>query len=244
MSDLDALCDNIHKNCSLNESNSNIEEIHSKILDKVKTLESSEQKSISLLLNKDVLRWIQGDLSFLPEPENKVSGNSKNGKPKYEKTKKQIEDERKKNEDAWNIAVMKEKRPDLSLKTQSKFGPFGEELCKEYFILTGKFDNSHPKKMNGHQLDLETKDEMIESKCGSYYTTGTAGEKILGVPYKYADVYRLYNKPLRIICIGKAEAHNDLVYKSDIPEREKMKTYWKDEFKTTFIGFRELINSF
>jgi hypothetical protein len=42
-------------------------------------------------------------------------------------------------------------------------------------------------------------------KTETYRTSGTAGEKILGVPFKYASVPRLYGKPMIIICLGGAE---------------------------------------
>jgi hypothetical protein len=45
----------------------------------------------------------------------------------------------------------------------------------------------------------------MEVKCGTYYTNGTAHEKILGCPFKYADIPILYSKPLKIVCIGGAE---------------------------------------
>ena len=35
--------------------------------------------------------------------------------------------------------------------------------------------------------------------------SGTAGEKILGVPLKYGEVPRLYHKPLKIVLIGYQE---------------------------------------
>ena len=41
----------------------------------------------------------------------------------------------------------------------------------------------------------------------SYLVDGarTAGEKILGSPFKYADIPQLYGKPLKILCMGGAE---------------------------------------
>ena len=45
----------------------------------------------------------------------------------------------------------------------------------------------------------------MEVKTQTFFTSGTAGEKILGCPFKYADIPELYGKPLKIICIGGAE---------------------------------------
>jgi hypothetical protein len=140
---------------------------------------------------------------------------------------------------------MKEIRPDLfdkDSKQKSKFGLFGEILVKEYYILTGEFKTDKPEKQGGHDLDLETFKDMIEVKTGSYFTTGTAGEKIFGVPWKYADVPRLYNKPLLIILLGGDKKESELVCKSNLPEREGMKKYWKSQ-NITFTCFRKLLNN-
>jgi hypothetical protein len=62
-----------------------------------------------------------------------------------------------------------------------------------------------PANINGFQPDGETEDNIIEVKSQTYFTTGTAGEKIMGVPHKYVDVPELYEKPLKILCIACAE---------------------------------------
>ena len=48
-------------------------------------------------------------------------------------------------------------------------------------------------------------DAIIEAKTQTFYTDGTAGEKILGCPFKYAEIPDLYEKPLKILCMGGAE---------------------------------------
>ena len=210
---------------------------------------SIEDKSkIKLLIDPNVVKWILNDLKFLPQPENNIVGYAKNGNPKYEKTKKKILDELKKNEDKWCKSIMRNKRPDLPNTDggQSKFGPLGEELCREYYTLKG-IQYYNPIKYDGksYTLDLETVNNMIESKAGSYYTTGTAGEKIMGVPYKYAEVPRLYNKPLLIICFGGSEEYCkkvELLGTSTIPEREVQIEYWKS-INISYAGFSELLNN-
>lgn len=42
-------------------------------------------------------------------------------------------------------------------------------------------------------------------KTQTYYTSGTASEKLLAVPHKYADIPDAFGKPLLIICIAGAE---------------------------------------
>ena len=64
---------------------------------------------------------------------------------------------------------------------------------------------SIPVKKEHYQPDLEIDDAIIEVKTGTFHTSGTAGEKILGCPFKYAEIPTLYEKPLKILCIGGAE---------------------------------------
>ena len=124
----------------------------------------------------------------------------------------------------------------------SLFGKFGERLVEEYYILTGELKTVKPEIKEGHDLDLETIKEMVEVKTGSYFTSGTAGEKIYGVPWKYADVPRLYNKPLLIIIIGGDKKESELVCNSNVPEREHMKEFWRNQ-NITFTCFKKLLNS-
>lgn len=53
--------------------------------------------------------------------------------------------------------------------------------------------------------DIECDDFVYEVKGRSWTMSGTAGEKILGVPLKYGEVPRLYEKPLKIVLIGYQE---------------------------------------
>jgi len=95
------------------------------------------------------------------------------------------------------------RRPDLKLDKQWT-NKFGEHICEEIYFLLGK-SVSKPIKQDHFQPDTEIDDAIIEAKAGTFYTDGTAGEKILGCPFKYADIPRLYGKPLKILCMGGAE---------------------------------------
>ena len=53
--------------------------------------------------------------------------------------------------------------------------------------------------------DLECDDYVYEVKGRNWSTSGTAGEKILGVPLKYGEIPTLYKKPLQIILVGYQE---------------------------------------
>lgn len=106
-------------------------------------------------------------------------------------------------EDKWGQTMLKVRRPDLKLDKQWT-NKFGEHICEEIYILLGKVV-SKPVKREHYQPDLEVDDAIIEVKTGTFYTEGTAGEKILGCPFKYAEIPDLYGKPLKIVCVGGAE---------------------------------------
>ena len=81
---------------------------------------------------------------------------------------------------------------------------FGEYICIEIYSLFNK-KATKPQKLNKHLPDIELDDCIIEVKTDTYYTEGTAHEKILGCPFKYADIPTRYSKPLKIFCVGGAE---------------------------------------
>tara|TARA_B100001093_G_scaffold185108_3_gene177916 strand:+ start:14413 stop:15066 length:654 start_codon:yes stop_codon:yes gene_type:complete len=75
-----------------------------------------------------------------------------------------------------------------------------------YQILKELGKNPRRPETKGHyRPDIETDDVIYEIKTRNYTTPGTAGEKVYGVPLKYAEVPSLYNKPLKIVCVGYQE---------------------------------------
>lgn len=147
------------------------------------------QAQLVLTKEAEVIQWLFGDLSFLPEIEHI---NKAKDTQKY----KVLEDE-------WGQNMLEKRRPDLKKHGQWTT-KLGEHLTEELLILMGKTPTS-PRKINGYAPDTEVEDAIWEAKAQTFNTTGTAGEKILGVPFKYADVPELYGKPLKILCIGCAE---------------------------------------
>lgn len=145
--------------------------------------------AIVLLRQKEVIQWLFGDLSFLPEIEKK-------NKTKDEEKYKVLEDK-------WGQEILRLRRPDLKLDKQWT-NKFGEHICEEIYSLLGK-TVSKPVKKKNYQPDSEVDDAILEAKAGTFFTSGTAGEKILGCPFKYAEVPDLYGKPLKILCMGGAE---------------------------------------
>jgi hypothetical protein len=150
---------------------------------------TNTDKTIILLRNREVIMWLFGDLSFLPPIEKK---NKTSDEVKYKIL-----------EDKWGRDMLRTRRPDLNLNKQWT-NKFGEHLCEELYALLGK-DVSKPVKKEHYQPDYEVDDAIVEVKTGTFYTSVTAGEKILGCPFKYAEIPDFYSKPLKILCIGGAE---------------------------------------
>ena len=190
-----------------------------------------DNPKIVLLQQKEVVQWLFGDLSFLPPIEKKN---------KTQDTKKL-----KDLEDIWGRQTMKRRRPSLPLKKQWT-NKFGEHLAEEIYTLLGK-DVSKPKKKNSHQPDSEIDEFIIEAKAETYFTTGTAGEKILGCPFKYAEVPILYKKPLKIVCFGGAEKECREEYGniSDLkctPQKKKFLDFFREN-GIEYVGATDILKS-
>jgi hypothetical protein len=99
-----------------------------------------------------------------------------------------------------------------------------------------------------YQPDLECDDYVYEVKGRNWSTTGTAGEKILGVPLKYGEVPNLYKKPLQIILVGYQEyeakqgfAFGDLLDKnSQTKELQESLAFYK-EHDIEYIAFTDIL---
>ena len=125
----------------------------------------------------------------------------------------------------------------------------GECILQEVLFLRGK----NPKRINNKQRgengknlipDFETSAGLYECKARTYRTTGTAGEKVLGTPWKYSDCYRLYGKPVFIVCMAyqEQEADDDFcVFKTTSDVRKKMLECFEKEAGIKFIKFTNLI---
>jgi hypothetical protein len=192
-------------------------------------IQTNPDQRIVLLRHKDVVQWLYGDLSFLP--------------PIVKKNKTNDTKEYKVLEDVWGREKVKLRRPDLKLDKQWTT-KFGEHLCEEIYILLGK-ECSKPLKKEHFQPDQEVVDQIVEVKTETYYTTGTAGEKILGCPFKYAEVPILYGKPLRILCLGGAEKacreeYGNLGDKGS-PQKKKFLEFFKEN-QIEYVGATDLLS--
>jgi hypothetical protein len=186
---------------------------------------------IVLLRKKEVIQWLFGDLTFLPEVEKK---NKTADAPKMKAL-----------EDKWGQDMLHVRRPDLKLDKQWT-NKFGEHICEELFILSGK-EVSKPAKMQNYQPDCQTADAILEAKAGTFYTAGTAGEKILGCPFKYAEIPDLYGKPLKIVCIGGAEKqcrdqYGNLPGEKCSPQKQRFIEFFKEN-KIEYVGATDILKS-
>ena len=120
----------------------------------------------------------------------------------------------------------------------------GEYLVKDILELSGR-KPKRPKKISGYNPDWETDNFIWEVKTRNWTTTGTAGEKVFGVPYKYSDVPKLYGKPLRIVCVGYQEWEftygNTRVFGDEISESKKNMLQFWESMDIKFIKFSDLI---
>ena len=122
----------------------------------------------------------------------------------------------------------------------------GEGIVKKIFEYNGK-KIWKPKKINGYCPDWETEEEIIEVKTRNWTTPGTAGEKVLGVPFKYSDIPRLYNKKLIIVCVAYQEwelTHGKTkIFNEDVSiEKKIMLSMWKS-LKIEYVKFSDLIKN-
>jgi hypothetical protein len=191
----------------------------------------NKNPKIVLLRQKEIVQYLFEDFSFLPEIEKK---NKTNDNKKYKIL-----------EDNWGRNIMKVRRPDLKLDKQWT-NKFGEHLVEEIYTLCGKVVTKPLKKKN-YQPDSEVDDAIIEAKAETYYTEGTAGEKILGVPFKYAEIPELYGKPLKIICLGGAEKeckeqYGNLAGAKCSPQKKKFLDFFHEN-GIEYIGASDILRS-
>jgi len=192
---------------------------------------SITNSNIVLLRNKEVIQWLFGDLSFLPPIEKK---NQTSDELKYKAL-----------EDKWGQDTLKIRRPDLKLDKQWT-NKFGEHICEEIYTLLGK-TVSKPVKKNHYQPDSEVDNAILEAKAQTFYTNGTAGEKILGSPFKYAEIPDLYQKPLKILCMGGAEKlcrekYGNLSGEKCSPQKKKFLDFYREN-NIEFVGASDILKS-
>lgn len=107
---------------------------------------------------------------------------------------------------------------------------------------------TRPRKIDGYKPDWETETNIWEVKCRNWTTPGTIGEKVLGNPYKYAEVPGLYKKPLKIVLMAyqEYEYSNDskvVLFGDNIsPNRKKILDLY-ESIGITYIKFTDLLKN-
>lgn len=189
--------------------------------------------SSNLLSNKEVIKWCYEGISELSLTN---SGNKKKLAIASELEKK------------WGNEVMgtEDKKQWTTV--------FCQELVKEALIALGRKNVRKTTKVKSslrlkkYDPDLECDDYVYEVKGRSWSTEGTAGEKILGVPLKYGEVPRLFNKPLQVILVGYQEyearekfGFGDLLNpKNQTPELHETLEYFRGH-QIEYIGFTDIL---
>lgn len=188
---------------------------------------------MNLLDNKEVIKWCYEGIT------EKTTAN---------KGKKEELKVAKKEEDKWGDSVI----------SGNGGGQWSTKLCQdltqEALIRLGRKNvrKSKPTKSTlrtkRYQPDLECDNYVYEVKGRSWTTSGTAGEKILGVPLKYGELPRLYKKPLQIILVGYQEyeakedfAFGDLLDRNNqTKELQESLSFYK-EHEIEYVGFTDIL---
>lgn len=124
---------------------------------------------------------------------------------------------------------------------------FGEELFKEVMELHN-INIRRSEKINCYIPDFECDNFLYEIKTRKWFSSsGTIGEKVFSVPYKYSELPRITNKKLKIVCIGRQEYDltfgNTRIFCDNLcQEKKNMLLYWKEN-NIEFVKFSDLVNS-
>ena len=117
----------------------------------------------------------------------------------------------------------------------------GENLLKEVLIKMGK-KIWRPEIINNYKPDWETDDAIWEVKTRTWTTAGTAGEKILGTPFKYCELPTLYKKKLNIVTIAyqEHEAKQFGCFGTTSKQKNDMIKFWQEQ-QIYYIRFTDLL---
>jgi len=192
-----------------------------------------KKEKLNLLKNPEVIKWC-----FKGITENTTVNTSK----------KEVLKEANIEEKLWGNLVMG------TVKNNQWTTKLCENLVEEAMIMLGRKNVKKTIQKRGlvrskkYSPDLECDNFVYEVKGRSWTTTGTAGEKILGVPLKYGEVPELYEKPLQIVLVGYQEYEaregfqfGDLLDSDEQTKRlkESLAFYKKNEIE--YVGFTDIL---
>lgn len=118
----------------------------------------------------------------------------------------------------------------------------GEGLVHDVLMMRGE-NPRKPERRNGYEPDWETDDYIYEVKTRNWTTSGTAGEKVPAVMYKYSDIPKIYGKPLRIVCVAYQEwelTNGTTRIFGDVSERKQRFLDLASEMGITYMPFSQL----
>jgi len=153
-------------------------------------MKEKEAKGLNLLASSEVIRWCYVGITDVSLKNTSA--------PKKLSESKRIEDE-------WGDKMV----------GGNGGGQWSTKLCEnlvmEALTMLGRQNVRKTTQIKSsvrdkkYSPDLESDEYVYEVKGRSWTTSGTAGEKILGVPLKYGEIPKLYGKPLQIILVGYQE---------------------------------------
>lgn len=197
------------------------------LIDKFNKIDINASSEIEQLIEKnydDIMSWTRK-----PNVENSLIVEKICSKAERKKAR---EDER-----SWGNSV-------IGKNTCQWTTSLGEGLVKQ-FIKNKNIDVRKASNKEGMEPDLECECAIIEVKTRNWTTSGTAGEKVPGVPIKYSEVPVLYKKPLWIVCVAYQEWelwHSKKgLFNNLTPNKKAMIDLWKSQ-NIEFVRFSELGN--
>ena len=140
---------------------------------------------------------------------------------------------------------------DLEIKTKKQWTTlFGETLVKYCIEIIDEEKAYHCKFIDKDKKtlrpDWETSKNIYEVKTRNYYTPGTAGEKILGVPIKYSDAKEITGKNVKIVIVAyqEWEAINEFhIFKTKSNNRTSILDFYKERLGITYVKFSDLFEN-
>jgi len=154
-------------------------------------------------------------------------------------TIKQVRNEANKAEKEWGNSMINQKS-NGNWTTLLGEGIVHDVLCK-------RGENPRkPARKGGYEPDWETDDYIYEVKTRNWTTSGTAGEKVFGVMFKYSDIPELYGKPLRIVCVGYQEwelTNGKTKVFGEVSDRKRRFLNLAESMEITYVKFSDLITN-
>lgn len=150
----------------------------------------------------------------------------------------------KPDEDKWGQSIIISNKKNTQYTTRLGEGIVGEIL--DFLKLEPK-SKIKKKLADGQNIEPDwiANDGVYECKARTWNTTGTAGEKIMGTPLKYAEVPKLYNKTLYIVCIAfqEAEAFNEfkIFGNSKSNEKNEILKFFREKLNIEYIKCTDLL---